>query len=488
MQSTSKSVRQFLFVWACLAIQLGITSVWPRGCPAADRPNIVMIFTDDQGWHDVGCYGSEIPTPNIDALSERGMKFTQFYAASSICTPSRYGLLTGRFPTRSHDQLLSALMFLSPDDAQRGIRTHEPTYVEHLARAGYTTALVGKWHLGHGGEQFWPTNHGFESFFGHTGGCVDFFSLHYGTHPDWYRGRELVSPGTYATQAITDEALDFLQRQSSAREPFYLHVAYNAPHFGKAGNMQTGEITNTMQPQPSDLELVPKSIDNPLRRAFAAKVMGMDRGIGQIMASLEQLDLAGNTCVIFMTDHGGDPKYGGSNHPLRGGKATLFEGGLRVPCIVRWPQRIQPGAVCDRITCAIDVFPTVCELAGAADTPKTDGFSWRSLWTQSEHTQAGAVSPTADSGLWNARVLLWRTGTHQELSRKSWTAIRRQQYKIVRPPEGAPLLFDLSQDPRETTDLAAQKPELVRELLDLSQNMLRQHRPTPSSSNKAVNP
>lgn len=150
---------------------------------AADRPNIVMIFTDDQGWNDVGCYGSEIPTPHIDSLARDGLKLTQFYAASSICTPSRFGLLTGRYPTHSLDHLVGALMFLDPRDAQRGLRAGETTYASLLQQAGYTTALIGKWHLGHGEGQFWPTHHGFDSFFGHTAGCVDFLVCITGLSP-----------------------------------------------------------------------------------------------------------------------------------------------------------------------------------------------------------------------------------------------------------------------------------------------------------------
>ena len=181
-------MRIYFALWALSATWLWLLSP----TQAADPPNIVMIFSDDQGYHDVGCYGSEIATPNIDRLAAEGMRFTQFYAASSICTPSRYGLLTGQFSHRSKDGLLSALMFLADADGHRGIRPGELTYASGLQQAGYHTALVGKWHLGHGEEQFWPTRHGFDTFFGHTGGCVDFFTLGYGNRPDWYRGRQLV--------------------------------------------------------------------------------------------------------------------------------------------------------------------------------------------------------------------------------------------------------------------------------------------------------
>lgn len=426
---------------------------------ANERPNIVVIFTDDQGWNDIGCYGSEIPTPNIDSLARDGLKLTQFYAASSICTPSRYGLLTGRFPTRSQDQLLGALMFLEEGDAGRGLRQEETTYVSLLAEGGYRTALIGKWHLGHGQDEFWPTEHGFDTFFGHTGGCVDFFSLHYGTTPDWYRGRELVAPGMYATDAITQEAIRFLTSQSDDEAPFYLHVSYNAPHFGKAGNRETGGTSNVMQPKPEDLERVDASISDPLRRAFAAKVIGMDDSIGQILAQLDESGVAKNTLVVFMTDHGGDPEYGGSNLPLRGGKATLFDGGLRVPCLIRWPGKVAGGTTSDAVCSAIDFFPTLCSLAQVPfNSTQLDGRD---------------LAPVLSGrGFTEPRTLVWKTGKHQSLNRDAWTALRQGDWKLVEAPGESPMLFDIASDPYEQYNLAEQDPQRLRRLQQVAQELL----------------
>lgn len=401
-------------------------------------PNIIMIFSDDQGMNDVGCYGSEIETPELDQLAKEGVRFTQFYAASSICTPSRYGLLTGRFSHRSKDGLLSALMFLADEDGRRGIRAGETTYVSRLREAGYETALVGKWHLGHGDQQFWPTEHGFDSFFGHTGGCVDFFTLNYGNRPDWYRGRELVETEGYATDVITEEAVQVLRHAQKDPRPIYLHVAYNAPHFGKGWDSQNATTENVMQPKPEDLEQVGE-ITDPLRRAFAAKVVGMDKSIGQLMDAVEELGMRENTLVIFMTDHGGDPKYGGSNMPFRGGKATLFEGGIRVPCIVRWPEHIEAGWICNEVGCAIDWSATFAEITGT-DSGLTDGVSLLPTLKQQE------AMPR--------RTLVWKTGAHELLGRQSWQAVRDGDWKWVREPGRAGMLFDLGSDPYETRDLA----------------------------------
>ena len=416
-------------------------------------PNIIVIFTDDQGMHDVSCYGSEIATPEIDKLAKEGMQFTQFYAASSICTPSRYGLLTGRYPHRSQDNLIGALMFLEEHDQHRGIRKNEATYVERLNRVGYQTALVGKWHLGHGSHEFWPTKHGFDSFFGHTGGCVDFFTLDYSNRPDWYRNRQLVDTDGYATDVITDEAIKILNDSRQNDQPLYLHVAYNAPHFGKAWNQAKQAPENVMQPKPNDLKKI-TDIEDPLRKAFAAKVIGMDECIGKLMAEVERLGMSENTLVIFMTDHGGDPKYGGSNLPFRGGKATLFEGGIRVPCIARWPNRITPGSVSDQPCSAIDLNATFSEISGF-ENKQTDGISMLPILL-------GKSSPTS-------RTLVWHTGSHESLQRKSWTAVRDGDWKWVQQPGQETMLFNLREDPHETQNLAKIHIDIAQRLQKLAQ-------------------
>lgn len=293
--------------------------------PAAERPNILLIFSDDQGWGDVSCYDSEIPTPNIDSLARDGVKFTNWYVASSICTPSRFGLLTGRYPSRSQDRLLGALMSLGEKDANRGIRSDEITIAQVLQCQNYRTALIGKWHLGHGNVGFLPTSHGFDSFYGHTAGCIDFFTMRYGIKPDWYRDEELIDETGYATDLITDEAVRFLKEQRPDR-PFFLYLPYNAPHYGKGYDPGKREVVNIMQAKPEDLARV-SQIEDPTRRVFAAMTLSLDDGIGKVLATLEQRGLQDDTLVIFMTDNGGDPDYGGSSGALRGEKGTLFEGG-----------------------------------------------------------------------------------------------------------------------------------------------------------------
>lgn len=419
-------------------------------CPASDRPNIILIFSDDQGVNDVGCYGSEIPTPHIDEIARQGVRFTSWYSASSICTPSRYGLLTGRNPNRSQDQLLSALMFLTEEDGKRGLRAHEDTIAEVLQTADYTTALIGKWHLGHGSPDFLPINHGFDLFKGHTGGCIDYFTMTYGQTIDWYNGSQRISQNGYATELITDEAVAFLKSQQAAERPFFLYLPYNAPHFGKGWNPSKNETVNIMQAQAKDLQRV-ASIEDKIRREFAAMVVSLDDGVGRITTALDELGLAGNTLLIFLTDHGGDPVYGGSNKPLRGDKATLFEGGLKVPCVMRWPGKITVNSTSDAVLSSLDLFPTFCEIAGTKALPDPlDGLSL------APHLLKGSQPED--------RELFWQTGRHAELARGTWTALRRGHMKYVQEGNGKEHLFNLNSDPREQTNLAKESPQQLETL------------------------
>jgi arylsulfatase A-like enzyme len=416
---------------------------------ADERPNVVLIFTDDQGMHDVGCYGSEIPTPNIDSLARDGMKFNSWYVASSICTPSRYGLLTGRMPSRSQDRLLHALMFLGDRDKQRGIQRGEVTFPAVLQKNGYRTALVGKWHLGHGAPSFLPTRHGFSSFYGHTAGCIDYFTMRYGIQPDWYRDEKQIDEGGYATGLITDEAVRFVKQQKG-ESPFYLHLAYNAPHFGKGWDAQNRRVVNIMQPHPADMSRV-AGIKDVMRRQFAAMVVALDDGVGRVLQAIDDAGLRKNTIVIFMTDHGGDPAYGGSNVPYRGDKATLYEGGIRVPCLMRWPGRVKAGSTSNAVCSALDLFPTLCHLSGI-DTEKLalDGID---------------ISPVIlGQDTEQPRELFWQLATHSELKRGDWTALRLGRWKYINNNLGEEMLFDLEQDLYEKQNLFKSQEQIVNRL------------------------
>ena len=429
---------------------------------AADRPNILLIFTDDQGINDVGCYGSEIPTPNIDRLASEGLKFEQWYSASSICTPSRFGLLTGQNPSRSKDQLLSALMFMADEHKETGIQQSETTIAEKLRESGYDTALIGKWHLGHGGKDLLPTRHGFNSFIGHTGGCIDFFTMTYGNIPDWYHQEVHVSENGYATELITDEAISYLEDREDEEDPFFLYLAYNAPHFGKGWSPSTRTPINIMQPQAEDLRRV-SGIEDKVRREFAAMTVSLDDGVGKVIEALDANGLSEETLVIFLTDHGGDPVYGGNNLPYRGDKATLFEGGLRVPCIMRWPGKIEAGNASDVVCSSLDLFPTFCSLAGiASDESRLDGRNLSSVMIE---------------GIgWSERMLFWELGVHAELGRNPWSAVRSGDWKYLQTPDDGEFLFNVAKDPYEKRNLMRIEPDRFKDLRALRDNLSSSYR------------
>ncbi len=444
-------------------LQALIFAYLPDVTIANDRPNIVLIFTDDQGINDVGCYGSEIPTPHIDSLASDGLKCTNWYSASSICTPSRFGLLTGQNPSRSQDQLLGALMFLGEEDAQRGLQPGETTIAEVLHGAGYQTAVLGKWHLGHGGKSFLPTQHGFDLFRGHTAGCVDYFTMTYGIMPDWYHGEEHVSVNGYATDVITADAIEFLRNQKTNEKRFFLYLSYNAPHFGKGWSPGAGETVNIMQPQANDLLRV-DGIDDKIRREFAAMTVSLDDGVGKVLKTLQENGLEKETLVVFLTDHGGDPVYGGSNRPFRGDKATLFEGGLRVPAIFRWPGKIKVGSTTDEVITSLDLFPTFCKLASVDVTKqRLDGVDLSGVILHQKQLAK--------------RDLFWELGAHVRLKRGAWTAVRSGDWKYLQDDQGEEYLFDLKNDPHEQKNLAHNQAEKFEQLRERRDQHLREFRP-----------
>jgi len=441
---------RFPLIYFILSFMFVVQSNYLRAnhLQAKSKPNFLIIFTDDQGINDVGCYGSEIPTPNIDQLAKEGLLFRQYYSASAICTPSRFGILTGRNPSRSKDQLLGALMFMSQVDKNRGIQPGETTIAEVLHQNGYQTALIGKWHLGHGNKTFLPTSHGFDLFRGHTGGCIDYFTMTYGNIPDWYHNQHIVSENGYATDLITEEAEHYLKSQRKGEEPFFLFLSYNAPHFGKGWSPSDQSPINIMQARGSDLKRVGK-IKDKVRREFAAMTVALDDGIGRVMTCLKNNGLDQNTLVIFMTDHGGSYVYGGSNQPFRGAKASLFEGGIRVPCIMRWPGMIPAATETNEVTWALDLFPTLCHFANVeTDGLTLDGQNLSSLLTRQ--------TPVGN------REMLWQLGPHKELKRGRWTAVRQGDWKYIQNEAGEQFLFDLKSDPYEKQNELSNQPDKLK--------------------------
>ena len=377
-------------------------------------PNVIVILTDDQGSVDAGCYGStELQTPHIDALARRGVRFTQFYAAAPVCSPSRAGLLTGRYPLRAGMAGNASSTF-----GVDGLPTAEVTLAETLKGAGYATAHIGKWHLGFSPVTM-PMGQGFDRSFGHMGGCIDNYSHFFfwdgpNRHDLWRDGCEVQLPGRFFPDLMVEEAARFLEAQRD--RPFFLYFAMNTPHYPYQGDPRWLEHYAAL-PSPRSL--------------YAAFVSTLDERVGRLLAKVDELGLRDSTIVVFQSDHGHstEPRAfggGGSSGPYRGAKFSLFEGGIRVPAIISWPGRFPEGEVRDQLAHGCDWLPTIAEAAGVKLlNPDVDGLSLAGVIAS-----ARASSPH--------RVVHWQVG---EGPRAQW-AVRRGDWKLIGNPQdttkGAP--------------------------------------------------
>ncbi len=330
-----------------------------------ERPNIIFILTDDQGYADVGFNGcKDIPTPNIDRIAKRGVIFSSGYVSYSVCAPSRAGLITGRYQDRFG---YSRNPLYRPFDETIGLPLSEQTMAEFLQQSGYHNMAIGKWHLGvH--EKFHPLNRGFHEFFGFLGGGHRYFPEEYDIkNPDSaknegqsYRtklvhNKTLVEEKEYLTDALSREAVSFIERQRD--KPFFLYLAYNAPHA-------------PLQATQKYLDRFP-TIQNNKRKTYAAMVSAVDDGVGLLLDKLDELKLTDNTIIIFLSDNGGPMEDNGSNNgPLRGGKGSLWEGGIRVPFAISWPGKIDPGTRYDKPVISLDIFATLASNIKGAVQPK----------------------------------------------------------------------------------------------------------------------
>ena len=435
-----------------LALSLLVAGLACTGC--ARPPNVILINIDDLGWRDLGCYGNaRHATPNIDTLCDQGVKFTNAYAASAVCSPTRASLLTGRHPSRNgvSDWIRPSSGRPTPrvvrdgteylDDPERlllvpppprGLPLEEVTLAEALSRDGYATGHIGKWHLG--GRHALPLDQGFDS---NQGGQVAGQPASY-FDPYDRKGRGLpgLPPrkrGEHLTDRETDEAVRFIWQNRD--RPFFLNLWHHAVHAPLQGRA----------------DLVEKYAQLGQRQAhYAAMVAGVDESIGTLMGVLDELGLSQNTLVIFTSDNGGRTPLG-DNAPLRGGKGLPYEGGLRVPQIIRLPGRIPP-AISEEPVTSVDLFPTILEATGS--DPPESAIDGTSLLALLEGRKASLSRP----------ALYWHY-PHYWLDEVPYSAIRKGRYKLIRRYEGVRLeLFDLVDDPGERSDLAPAMPELARAL------------------------
>jgi arylsulfatase A-like enzyme len=438
-----------------LRFLLGLLTGFAAAEPAeatARKPNIVILLADDLGFGDVGFQGGrEIPTPHLDALAAGGVRCTNGYVSASICSPSRAGLMTGRYQQRfGHEFNLGGISNYAP-----GLPTSERTLADRLKGLGYATGLVGKWHLGDQPD-YVPQRRGFDEFFGFYPASHTYFAGKEGA--GIYRGAAKVVEPEYLTDAFAREAVDFIGRHR--QEPFFLYVAFNAVH----------DPPEATPPKLKQFE----AIADPRRRSYAALLSSMDDAIGRILGQLRAQGLESDTLVFFLNDNGAPtlptiPNNAGRNAPLRGSKRTTLEGGNRVPFVVSWKGRLPGGAVYDPPVIQLDIFPT----AVAAAEPASPGDA---VGTVKERAPLDGVNllPYLTGEVKTAPhdVLYWRIGPQMAIRRGDWKLVRYTpaadpgftEAKIAGSALTPPRLYNLADDIGESRDVAGEHPQLVREL------------------------
>ena len=424
----------------------------------AEKPNVLLIYTDDQGSIDAGCYGSpDLTTPAIDGLAAAGVRFTQMLAPSAICSASRAGLLTGKIPMRA-----GVPGNVSSAHGNSGLSTKNYTMAEMLRDAGYRTHHVGKWHLGYNDETM-PLGHGFDTSFGHMGGCIDNYSHFFywagpNRHDLWRDGEEIWADGENFGAMMVDEAKSVIDRESD--KPFYIYWAINWPHYPLQGFDKWRK------------HYADKGLESP-RDKYCAFVSSMDELIGQVLDHLKQSGKADNTIVILQSDHGHSVEErtfysGGDPGPYRGHKGCFFEGGLRVPSIISWPTKLPKGEVRDQLVVGCDWYPTVAEWCGAK-TP--EGIDGKSIAAVAESADAQSPHP---HWYWSFNLRKGKQGqdlTHWALRKDEWKLVGNP--KDLRNPDSLTgddkklFLSNLADDIGETKNLAKERPEVLQQLLEL---------------------
>ena len=438
MNSASYSRRRFLKALGVGMVSLSVPG-WAQGSQrAADKPNFVIIFTDDQGYQDIGCFGSpSIRTPNLDRMAAEGMRFTDFYSAAAICSPSRAALLTGCYPPR-----VGITKVLFPRD-HIGLNPRETTIADVLKSQGYATACIGKWHLGHLPE-FLPTSNGFDSYFGipYSNDMDGVEGKNKNLDRAWrqkdfspwnvplMRDEEIIERPADQTKLIeryTDEAIKFIR--TNENKPFFLYLPHTMPHI--------------------PLLVSDEFYYEDVKRAYMATIEQIDFSVGRLFAALKEAGVDKNTLVVFTSDNGpwlSKKHHAGCALPLRDGKFSTYEGGMREPCIMRWPGRIPAGKVCSEMCGTIDLLPTFARLAGAkvSSDRQIDGNDIWSLMSG----KPGAKTPH--------EAFFYYRGTTLE-------AVRSGQWKLRRVKKTTEL-YDLEADISEKNNLADARPRIVRRL------------------------
>jgi arylsulfatase A-like enzyme len=404
-----------------------------RAQRSESRPNVIVILVDDLGYGDLSSYGAtDLKSPNIDKLMASGMRFDRFYANCPVCSPTRAALLSGRYPDlvgvpgviRTH--VKDNWGYLSP---------HAVLLPQMLKRAGYHTGIIGKWHLGLNAPNL-PNERGFDHFHGFLGDMMDDYYHHRRHNINYMRLNDTeIDPEGHATDLFSRWAIDYIRQRAETRQPFFLYLAYNAPH-------------TPIQP-PADWLARVKQREPGIgdRRAkLVALIEHLDAGIGKVLDTIKQAGISDNTLIIFTSDNGGQLDAGANNGPLRAGKQDMYEGGIREPMGAVWPGKIESGSRSRRLALTMDIFPTVCAAAGVDIAHEIDGVSFLP-------TLLGKSQPYEDRFLFWVRREGWRYGG------QAYYAARYGDFKLVQNSPFEPLqLYNLAADPRERNPLEKKHP------------------------------
>lgn len=402
---------------------------------AQQRPNIIVILSDDGGYEDFGCFGgTDVHTPHIDELAKSGVRFTRAYTTASVCAPSRAGLLSGRYQQRfGFEHNVSNLPAPGVRQEDIGMDVSVRTIGDHLQASGYKTIAIGKWHQGDEPKHF-PLMRGFDHFYGFIGGHRSYFPIVDSSAPtlqqELHDDKEVVAEDeiTYLTEDLTDKALHYIQRYKT--QPFFMFLSFNAIHTPMEAKMVTYDKYAHVQ--------------DTLRRTYLAMLEDMDTGIGRVVEQLKQDGCYENTVIIFLNDNGAATNNGSDNGTWRGLKGSKWEGGIRVPFIMQWPGVLPADTVSNTMVSAMDILPTALAIAKGELLPGQviDGIN---LLDSYDKPEAGH------------EVLFWRRGIAK--------AVRYKQWKLIQAGKNPILLFDLEQDPREQQNIAEQHPQIVETLL-----------------------
>ena len=429
MLGSPGSFRRAAIVVLALALVASVAHAQPRPAP---RPAVVLVVMDDMGYGDIGSFGvPDAKTPNIDRLAREGVKLTQFYANGSTCSPTRAGLISGRYEQRYGIEWPLGSV---PGDSARGLMPAETSLPRLLKSAGYATGLIGKWHLGWKAA-YHPNRHGFDEFWGFLGGYVDYYSNvgEFDRH-DLYHNEQAVHDTAYLTDEITARANDFIEAHRS--EPFFLEVAYNATHWP----FQGPGLAPSQRARPDRLR-------DGTRADYVAMLESADHGVGVLLATLDRLGLSRNTIVIFTSDNGGE--WLSRNAPLFHRKGTLWEGGIRVPALVRWPARLPAGVTSRQVGITMDLTASIVAAAGVVPPAsyQPEGIDLLPLLAERRVVE---------------RTLYWRV----QNAARNQRVVRRGRWKYLRDGTHE-FLYDLEADMGERNDLAARHAEMLPEFRKL---------------------